>query len=118
MKSGLINTGERSAVDSKSGEPVTQSGPGLRRPTTAATAGRNPEARPSPSQPKTGWGAGQSPAIEFRREALESSLTQSVECEAVALDASSPDYLDEQSIQQLISFFETLDRWDREANAN
>ncbi len=109
------HTGERSAVDSNAGEPVHQSGPGLRRPTPAATAGQNPAARPSPSQPKTGRGAGPSPAIEPQREALGASLTPSVEREAVALDALS---LDDCSIQQLVSFFETLDRWDQEADAN
>src|SRR6185437_5826084 len=77
------NVGERSAVQSKSGQSVSQSDPGLRRPTPPATAGRKPAARPPFSvlsfptlrkaelaQPKTGRGAGQSPAV-LRREAPE-----------------------------------------------
>lgn len=95
-----INTGERSAVGSKSGEPVSQSGPALKQPTPAATAGRNPAARPSPLQRQTGRGAGQSPAITREREGL--TLTP----------------FDESAIRQLIEFFELLDRWDREADAN
>src|ERR1019366_10603561 len=39
--------GERSAVGPKSGESVSQSDPGLRRPTPPSTAGRKPAARPS-----------------------------------------------------------------------
>ena len=38
--------GERSAVRPKSGESVSQSDPGLRRPTPPSTAGRKPAARP------------------------------------------------------------------------
>ena len=109
---------ERSAVGSNSGEPVHQSGPGLRRPTPAVTAGRKPEARPSPSQPKTGRGAERSSAIESQRGALGSSRIPGVVREAFALDAVCSDSLDDHSIQQLISFFEMLDRWDREAHAN
>ncbi len=93
--------GEHSAVRSKSGEPVSQSGPGLRRPTPVTTAGRKPAARPTPPQPKTGPGCGAgSPAITREREAL-------------ALDS-----FDDTSVRQLIEFFELLDRWDREAHAN
>ena len=128
--------GEQSAADLNPGNRFTQSDPVLRPPTSLATAGRKPEARPPahfhlpkvadlqsreaglPSQRKTGQGAGQSPAIEPQREALGSSRTPSVEREAVALDAVGPDLLDQDSIQQLISFFEMLDRWDREAHAN
>jgi hypothetical protein len=110
--------GERSEVEYKSGKSVHQSDPVLRRPTPPLTAGRKPEARPpvllNPgselavfesreaglSQPKTGRGAGQSPATTREREAL-------------ALES-----VDEESIRQIISFFELLDRWDREAHAN
>ena len=107
-----LHTGERGAVDSKSGEPVHQSGPGLRRPTPAATAGRKPEARPSPSQPKTGQGAGQSPATEPQREALCSfSPTGAREAGEVIPPELN---LDEFPIGQLIEFFQMLDRWDRE----
>ena len=38
--------GERSAVRPKSGQSVSQSDPGLRRPTPPSTAGRKPAARP------------------------------------------------------------------------
>lgn len=96
-----MNTGERSAVGSKSGKPVHQSGPGLRRPTPAITAGRNPAARPTPPQPKTGPGCGVgNPATPREREAL-------------ALDT-----FDGSSIRQLIEFFELLDQWNREAHAH
>jgi hypothetical protein len=80
--------GERSAVRPKSGLSVSQSDPGLRRPTLPLTVGRKPAARhpipicsfssskivstprkPGPSQSKTGRGAWQSPAVQFRREA-------------------------------------------------
>lgn len=100
-----MQTGEHSAVGSKSGLTGSQSGPGLRRPTSVATAGRNPAARPTPPQSKTGPGCGAgSPAITREREAL-------------ALNPSA-DAFDESAIQQLIEFFELLDRWDREAHAN
>ena len=82
--------GERSAVRPKSEQSVSQSDPGLRRPTPPLTAGRKPAARPPRSheegtydlksreaglaQPKIGQGAGQSPAVSARREALASSL--------------------------------------------
>ena len=112
-----LTKGERNAADSKSGKSVHQSDPGLRRPTPPATAGRKPGARPpvllNPdsgvelfesreaglSQPKTGRGAGQSPAILREREAL------------------TLESLDEESVRQIISFFELLDCWDREAHA-
>src|ERR1035437_5643110 len=88
--------GERSAVRPKSGKSVHQSDPGLRRPTPPPTVGRKPTARPpilngsftpsetnltlrkaGPSQPKTGRGTGQSPAIQSRREAPGSNAVSS-----------------------------------------
>lgn len=99
-----MQTGEHSAVGSKSGLTGSQSGPGLRRPTPVTTAGRKPAARPTSPQPKTGRGAGQSPAITREREALAPN--------------PSADAFDESAIRQLIEFFELLDRWDREAHAN
>jgi hypothetical protein len=121
--------GERSAVRPKSGKSVRQSDPGLRRPTPPSTAGRKPTARPPiyfPSaadpqifpvvretdgtQSKTGRGAGQSPANRAQREALGSFTlpTQS---------NSFPSYaLDDSQITTLIQFFQTLDRWDKEAH--
>ena len=103
-----ITTGERSAVGSKSGLTGSQSGPALKQPTPAVTAGRNPAARPSPLQRKTGRGAGQSSALTREREALapNSSADNFAECS------------DDSAIRELIEFFEVLDRWDREAHAN
>jgi hypothetical protein len=87
---------KRSAVGLKSGEPVANSGPVLRRPTPPATAGRNPEACSSPAQPKSwpGCGAG-SPA-------------ESAGSEAPALE------LDDEAIGILLRFFQILEEWDRE----
>jgi hypothetical protein len=130
--------GERSAVDSNSGASVHQSDPGLRRPTPPPTAGRKPEARPPihsqgfavgvgvatqlreaglPYQPKTGRGAGQSPATELQREALDTSKTTDTP-EAPALKARTADSLSDDDIQQFIEFFKILDRWDRAQHGN
>ena len=121
--------GERSAVGPKSGESVRQSDPGLRRPTPPSTAGRKPAARPPVSQssilhssaavmsreagiaqPKTGRGAGQSPAEMPQRAALGSfsPLAEPGQDQIPALNDSD--------IQALIEFFLTLDRWDKEAH--
>jgi hypothetical protein len=123
-------TGERSAVRPRTGESVRQSDPELRRPTPPSTAVRKSAARPSVqflpttdskddsrpraaglSQRKTGRGAGWNPAIQFRREA-PGSLTQSAQSNSVP-----PYTLDDSHITALIQFFETLDRWDREAHS-
>ncbi len=123
--------GERSAVRPKSGESVRQSDPGLRRPTPPLTAGRKPAARPplqflpatsskndsrlraaGNTQRKTGRGAGQSPAVQFRR-AARVSFTQSTQT-----DSDLPYALEDSHIEILIQFFETLDLWDREARAS
>jgi len=117
--------GERSAVRPKSGQSVSQSDPGLRRPTPPATAGRKPAACPplsvlsfSPphpevplrevglSQSKTGRGAGQSPAV-LRREAPEFNCT-----DLFLSDRS------ESELAPLIEFIKILDRWDREAHGS
>jgi len=121
--------GERSAVRPKSGKSVRQSDPALRRPTSPSTAGRKPAARPpvqndpasdldfrSPareagtSQRKTVRGTGQSPDSQAQRKALGSftSTTQS--------DSSISYVLDDSQIKTLIEFFQTLDRWDKEAH--
>jgi hypothetical protein len=121
--------GERSAVRPKSGKSVSQSDPGLRRPTPPSTAGRKPAARPpfqflpstdsvvvfpsreaGDTQRKTGRGPGQSPAIQSQCEAL-GSFTPSGES-----DPALPDTLDDSQITSLIQFFQTLDRWDKEAH--
>ena len=121
--------GERSAVRPKSGASVYHSDPGLRRPTTPATAGRKPEARPPAllnpelavafesraaglSQPKTGRGAGQRPAVETQRAALSTTS------ESAGREAFAHDLLDDSSIASVIEFFKLLDRWDREAHVN
>ena len=115
--------GERSAVEPKSGESVSQSDPGLRRPTPPSTAGQKPAARPPLSeascgvflpseaglvQRKTGRGAGQSRAVFHQREALASIDEFSVP------DPIPSCSLDDSQITLLIQFFQTLDRWDRE----
>ena len=112
---------ERSAVELKSGKTVHQSVPGLRRPTSPATAGRKPAARPSVfevgpesraaglrSQPKTGRGAGQSPAVKEQRAALHADESEG--------EAPSVTVLEEHDIRLLLEFFTVLDRWDREAH--
>ena len=123
--------GEQSAVGPKSGETVRQSVPGLRRPTTPSTAGRKLAARPPLQFPpatdstddsrtreaglpqrKTGRSARQSLAIQSQREA-PGSFTGSVQCVS-----SLPYSLDDSHISSLIQFFETLDRWDREAHSS
>ena len=121
--------GERNAVGPKSGKSVSQSDPGLRRPTLPSTAGRKPAARPpiyfppatapkviptareaGGTQSKTGRGAGQSPAIQAQREALGSFTTSSQS------NSFSSGALDDSQIAVLIQFFQTLDRWDKEAH--
>ena len=117
--------GERSAVGRKSGESVSQSDPGLRRPTPPSTAGRKPAARPPVSilsasevepdafpreagvtQRKTGRGVGQSPTVLTQREALGFS---------VPADPIPTCALSDSEITALIQFFQTLDRWNRES---
>ena len=107
--------GERSAVAIKSGKSVSQSDPALRRPTTPATSGRKPEARPPIAQRKTVRGVGQSPTADGQREALAPNVP-SVEREAFALDVVPAESLSEIEIQAVIQFFTILDRWDREAH--
>lgn len=121
--------GERSAVRLKSGESVRQSDPGLRRPTPPSTAGRKPAARPPAlsfpkpvpndgltpreaglSQRKTVRGVGQSPTLQTRREA-PGSFSEPEESASVL-----PYALDDSHITTLIEFFQTLDRWDKEAH--
>jgi hypothetical protein len=110
--------GERSAVDSNSGQSVHQSDPGLRRPTPPVRDGRKPSARPRSSdslesreaglsQRKTGRGAGRSLAIEIEREVLDTSST-SAKRDAVDLD--------DEAISQILDVFRLLDRWDREGS--
>lgn len=121
--------GERSAVRPKSGATVRQSVPGLRRPTPPLTAGRKPAARPpiqfapvtnpkddsrsreaAGAQRKTGRGAGQSPAVQSRR-AAPGSFAPSAESGPVL-----PYVIDDSHVTAFIHFFQTLDRWDKEAH--
>lgn len=121
--------GERSAVRPRSGKSVRQSDPGLRRPTPPSTAGRKPAARPPASisppgiikvaempgtartaQHKTGRGAGWNPAVQTRREAPGSSHRPA------QTSSDLPSCLDDSQITALIHFFQTLDRWDKEAH--
>jgi len=119
--------GERSAVRPKSGQSVSQSDPGLRRPTPPSTAGRKPAARPpvsilsftppkqvlpsreaGPAQPKTGRGAGWNPAIKSRREALGSTSSSSDWSELLGMSDAE--------LSPLIEYIKLLDRWDKEAH--
>ena len=102
-----MDKGERNAVGPNSGETVDQSVPGLRRPTTPATVGRKPKARPCPSQHKTGGGSGPGPDIEIEREALDTS-SPSAKRDAVELD--------DKAISEILDFFRLLDQWDREGS--
>ena len=121
---GRNKSGRWDAVQTKSGLSVDHSDPGLREPTLPITTDRKSGAslnRPSctsPSQPKSGRGVERSSTLESQREALGTSSIPGVEREAFALDAVPSGSFDDYSIQQLISFFEMLDRWDREAHAN
>jgi hypothetical protein len=60
---------------------------------------------------------GQSPAIELRREALDTCKTTAT-LEATALNARTADSLSDDDIQQFIEFFQILDRWDRAQHGN
>jgi len=121
--------GEQSAVRPKSGKSVRQSDPGLRRPTPPSTADRKSAARPpiqfpdvtdhevTPtsreagiSQRKTVRGAGQSPDNQAQREALGAFTSPSQS------DSFASYVLDDSQIKTLIEFFQTLDRWDKEAH--
>jgi hypothetical protein len=46
------------------------------------------------------------------------SLVPRADREAVTLNASGVESLDEYSVRQLIEFFEILDRWDRETHGS
>jgi hypothetical protein len=91
-----MSRNKRSAVGLKSGKPVDNSGPVLRRPTPPATAGRTPEACSFlPPQPKSWPLCGAPSPAGAERE------------------APAP-LLDQTAVEQLISFFRMLDEWDRE----
>lgn len=119
--------GERSAVRPKSGQSVSQSDPGLRRPTPPMTAGRKPAARPpnpilsftpsnleSPSreaglpQPKTGRGTGQNPVVLTGRAAPGCDISSSDLAALLALSDSE--------LAPLIEYIRILDRWDKETH--
>jgi hypothetical protein len=116
-------TGERGAVGLKSRSSVANSDLVLRRPTTPATAGRKPAARPPAlraraarplTQPKSWRGFGGGAPEEIARERASASgppADESVGGEAPALGT-----LDAVAVSQLCQFFELLDRWDREAH--
>jgi hypothetical protein len=115
--------GERGAVGLKSGNSVANSEPVLRRPTTPATAGRKPAARPPVSrgcaappatQPKSWRGFGGGAPEEIARERASASGPPADDSAARKLPAL--DSLDAAAVSQLRQFFELLDRWDREAH--
>lgn len=91
--------GKRNAVGTKSRSTVANSARVLRRPTSPSTAGRNPAASPPLLQLKSWRGAGQSPAKEKNEREARSARERE---------------LDISSISSLITFFELLDKWDRE----
>lgn len=103
-------SGERDAVFSKSGLSVHPSDPGLKRPTLLVTAGRTPAARLREGQgaetrlallqPKTGRGAGQSPA------------------DILDEDASADEALSLGDIQALVAFFRLLEGWKAASEAS
>jgi len=64
------------------------------------------------AQPKTGRGAGQSPAIRSRRAAPVSDVVSADPRLTPLAD------LDDFQIAQLLEFVRILDRWDREAHGN
>jgi hypothetical protein len=118
----IAGAGERSAVELKSGQPVANSGPVLRRPTTPATAGRKPAARPTVSRGceasplpqlkgRPGFGAGSPEEIARERASASGPPTD----ESAGREAPALDHLDSESIARLRALFELLDRWDREA---
>ena len=63
-----------------------------------------------PAQPKTGRGAGQSPAALIRREAPR--------VDQGGFRPSMPLELRDSDLAPLIEFIRILDRWDREAHGN
>jgi hypothetical protein len=110
-------SGERDAALRKSGDAVAHSVPVLKGPTLSATADRTSAARMGAMQgailrpafqPKSGQGAGQSPAISSQREALHPENENP--------NAHLAGMLDEHHIQVLVEFFTILDGWDREAH--
>jgi hypothetical protein len=113
---------ERGAVGLKSGERVANSRPVLRRPTTPATAGRKPVARPpvlggcaaAPiPQPKSWPGCGDRVTERIARERGSASVLPPEP--SAGREASALDHLDSESVSHLRGLFELLDRWDREA---
>lgn len=92
-----VDKSKRSAAGINPGNAVANSARVLRQPTNSATADGKSAACSCPtSQPKSWRGAGQRPAIPTGREA----------------HGAMP--LSDAELDQLISFFQTLDRWDRE----
>jgi hypothetical protein len=119
-------TGERTAVRNNSWEPVDRSGQVLRGRTRSARAGRKPDAHPPisvqgceaplPPQHKSGQGRGDRvPAGERRERESASGLPQGESAGRVASALIDVHSLFGEDLSVLIRFFQTLDRWDREA---
>jgi hypothetical protein len=110
-----MHTDERIAADSNSGDTVTHSVPGLKRPTHSATAGRTPAARPPLLQPKSGpgYGAG-SPASLPPGCAADRGAESDDDAQASPLSCThnQPVELDDFAIRQIREVFELLHSWD------
>jgi len=109
VASSCVAVGERSAVGLNSGATVSQSVPGLRRPTPPPTADRKSAARPRrkilatasavrpharraavrSAQSKTGRGAGQSPAEGLRRVASDADNPIADNVAPIPVDSAS-----------------------------
>jgi hypothetical protein len=106
---------ERIAADSNSGDTVTHSVPGLKRPTHSATAGRTPAARPPFLQPKSGPGVGGgSPASLPSGCAADIGTQSGDDAQAAALSCAQYQTLElnDFAIRQIREVFELLHSWD------
>jgi hypothetical protein len=118
----LSITGERGAVGLNPDHTVVNSVPVLRRPGTPATAGRKLAARPPErrgraaapaTQPKSWQGFGDRVPERIARE--RGSASGPPPETSVGREASALEALDAEFLSRLRTFFELLDRWDREA---
>ncbi len=106
-----VRSGAETAYTSIDGWPKASGSPTSSVPfpqqTPKMTSG---PAKRAATQRKTGRGAGQSPDVQSRR-AAPGSFTPSAQS-----DSDLPHALEDSDIKALIQFFQTLDRWDREAH--
>lgn len=103
-------SGTETAYNSIDGWPKASGAPTKLLPSRNRPQGHSNGPRSGGTQSKTGRGSGQSPANQAQREALASFTPN-------AQSNSFPSYvLDDSQITSLIQFFQTLDRWDKEAH--